>query len=134
MSARVAVVTGAGSGIGRATALVFHSNDYRVVVAGRRASQLEETANLAAPAEHKMLTVQTDVTDPESVRRLFAEAVAAFGRVDVLFNNAGTNVRNTPLEDLTFEQWTTVVNTNLTGSFLCAQQAIRVMKSQNPRG
>jgi NAD(P)-dependent dehydrogenase (short-subunit alcohol dehydrogenase family) len=134
MNGKVAVITGAGSGIGRAAALALQADGFRVVAAGRRQSALAETATLAGPGKPAMLTVPTDVTDPSSVRELFAEAVAAFGRVDLLFNNAGTNTANLPLEDLSFEQWTTVVNTNLTGSFLCAQQAVRIMKAQSPRG
>ena len=134
MNGQVAVVTGAGSGIGRAAALALHANGFRVVAAGRRRSAIEETAALATPDDHRVLAVPADVTDPNSVRELFAETTAAFGRVDVLFNNAGMNTASVPLEDLTFDQWDAVVNTNLTGSFLCAQQAIRIMKSQNPRG
>ena len=125
---RIALVTGAGSGIGRAVSLAFHSAGYSVVLAGRRASELERTA-----ANSSMLVVPTDVTQPEAVAALFDRTKEAFGRLDVLFNNAGTSVGG-PLEEITYEQWSAVVAVNLTGAFLCAQQAIRLMKSQEPRG
>ena len=125
---RIALVTGAGSGIGRAVSLAFHSARYSVVLAGRRASELERTA-----ANSSMLVVPTDVTQPEAVAALFDRTKEAFGRLDVLFNNAGTSVGG-PLEEITYEQWSAVVAVNLTGAFLCAQQAIRLMKSQEPRG
>jgi NAD(P)-dependent dehydrogenase (short-subunit alcohol dehydrogenase family) len=128
---KVALVTGAGSGIGRAAALALQSHGYSVVLAGRRAQALEETAALA-PAG--MLPVATDVTNPESVRSLFARTREAFGRLDVLFNNAGAGAPAVPMEELTFEQWSAVVGVNLTGPFLCAQEAIRMMKAQDPRG
>lgn len=105
-----------------------------MVLAGRRAEALDATAALARAGGGQMLAVPTDVTRPEEVRRLFDMAREAFGRVDVLFNNAGRNAPAAPMEDLTFEQWTSVVNVNLTGAFLCAQEAIRVMKAQDPRG
>lgn len=130
---RVAIVTGAGSGIGRAVALGLIGGGFRVVLAGRRRDALEDTAG-RAPAPGASLVVPTDVTSPDSVRALFDRAVAAFGRVDVLFNNAGVSAPGVPLEDLTFDQWRTVVDTNLTGPFLCTQQAFRVMKEQAPRG
>jgi NAD(P)-dependent dehydrogenase (short-subunit alcohol dehydrogenase family) len=128
---KVALVTGAGSGIGRAAALGLHGAGYSVVLAGRRAQPLEETALLAGSS---MLAVPTDVSDPESVRTLFARIRETFRRLDVLFNNAGAGAPAVPMEDLTYEQWSKVVGVNLTGSFLCAQEAIRLMKAQTPRG
>jgi NAD(P)-dependent dehydrogenase (short-subunit alcohol dehydrogenase family) len=119
----VAVVTGAGSGVGRAVARTLLEAGYRVALAGRRKEALEETAKDA-------LIVPTDVTDEASVIALFDAVKAEWGRVDVLFNNAGTNVRATPVEDFTLEQWTKVVDTNLTGVFLCAREAFRVMREQ----
>lgn len=134
MNGKIAVVTGGGSGIGRAVALALHAAGYEVVVAGRRAQQLEETAGMADASKGKMIAVPTDVTHPDSVRALFAETATRFGRVDVLFNNAGVGAPGIPFEELTYEQWNRVVATNLTGAFLCAQQAIRMMKAQQPRG
>jgi NAD(P)-dependent dehydrogenase (short-subunit alcohol dehydrogenase family) len=136
---KIALVTGAGSGIGRAVSLALHAAGFDVVLAGRRASQLEETAALTDSAMtvrsgSTMLAVPTDVSQPGSVRALFEKTKAAFGRLDVLFNNAGMSAPGVPMEDLTFEQWNTVVGVNLTGAFLCAQEAIRLMKSQDPRG
>jgi NAD(P)-dependent dehydrogenase (short-subunit alcohol dehydrogenase family) len=131
---KIALVTGAGSGIGRAASLAFKGAGYSVVLAGRRAAQLEKTAALAMPSGGRMLAVPTDVSNPDSVCNLFAKIRETFGRLDVLFNNAGTNVPAIPMEDLTFEQWSSVVSVNLTGSFLCAQQAIKLMKSQQPQG
>jgi NAD(P)-dependent dehydrogenase (short-subunit alcohol dehydrogenase family) len=130
---KVVIMTGAGSGIGRAVAIGLATEGFRVVLAGRRQDALEETARRAA-APGATLVVPTDVTSPESVRALFERAVAAFGRVDVLFNNAGVSAPGVPLEELTVDQWRTVVDTNLTGPFLCTQQAFRVMKDQTPRG
>jgi NAD(P)-dependent dehydrogenase (short-subunit alcohol dehydrogenase family) len=130
---KVAVVTGAGSGIGRAVALALHGAGYSVVLAGRRMARLEETASLAGGGP-RILPVVADVGDPDSVSALFAAVRAAYGRIDVLFNNAGTNAPAVAMEDLTYEQWMAVVNANLTGAFLCAQQAIRMMKTQDPRG
>jgi len=129
MPAKVAIVTGAGSGIGRAASLALDAAGYQVVLAGRRAAQLEQTASSS-----KMLVVPTDVGNPDSVRALFAKTKEAFGRLDVLFNNAGIGAPGVPMEDLTYEQWTAVVQVNLTGAFLCAQEAIRMMKAQQPRG
>jgi NAD(P)-dependent dehydrogenase (short-subunit alcohol dehydrogenase family) len=131
---KIAMVTGAGSGIGKAVALAFLQNGYRVVLAGRRKEMLEKAVAEAGPAAARALAVPTDVTDPQSIRTLFARTKEAFGRLDVLFNNAGTNAPGIPLEDLTYEQWKAVVDTNLTGVFLCTQEAFRMMKSQDPRG
>lgn len=129
---KVAIVTGAGSGVGRAVAVALGEAGYSVTLAGRRMDALEETAAALGGAPH--LVVTTDVTDPESVHGLFASTVEKFGRVDLLFNNAGTGAPAIPLEELTFAQWQQVVATNLTGPFLCTQEAFRVMKAQEPRG
>jgi NAD(P)-dependent dehydrogenase (short-subunit alcohol dehydrogenase family) len=131
---KVAIVTGAGSGIGRAVALELHREGYAVVLAGRRAEMLEETAKAAHLQAAHTLVVPTDVTDPESVRALFDRAQETFSRLDLLFNNAGISAPGVPLEDLTVEQWRRVVDTNLTGAFLCTQQAFRLMKQQTPKG
>jgi NAD(P)-dependent dehydrogenase (short-subunit alcohol dehydrogenase family) len=130
---KVAVITGAGSGIGRAVAAAMHGAGYAVVLAGRRLARLEETA-AAAGGGGRMLPVPTDVGQPDSVKALFARTREAFGRVDVLFNNAGSGAPAIPMEELTYAQWMEVVNANLTGAFLCAQEAIRAMKAQQPRG
>jgi NAD(P)-dependent dehydrogenase (short-subunit alcohol dehydrogenase family) len=130
---KVAVVTGAGTGIGKATALALLKDGYLVVLAGRRPELLEKTA-AEAGAGPRVLAVPTDVSNPESVRKLFQKTKEAFGRVDLLFNNAGINTPGIPFEDLTYEQWKSVVDTNLTGMFLCSQEAFRMMKSQEPRG
>jgi len=127
---KVAVVTGAGSGIGRAVSRALHGVGYSVVLAGRRRAELEKTAE----ASNRMLVVPADVANPAEVRALFDRTKETFGRLDLLFNNAGTGSPAVPMEDLTFEQWTSVVNVNLTGAFLCAQEAIKIMKAQNPRG
>lgn len=131
---RVALVTGAGSGIGRASALALQRDGYNVVLAGRRKEELEHTASMAVENGGRMLPVPTDVGDPASVKALFAAAVEAFGRLDVLFNNAGMGAPAVPMEELPVETWQKVVDVNLTGSFLCAQEAIRIMKSQTPKG
>jgi NAD(P)-dependent dehydrogenase (short-subunit alcohol dehydrogenase family) len=132
---RVALVTGAGSGIGRAVSLALQKEGYSVVLAGRREEELEKTAAMADSGGNEMLPIRSDVSQPESVQELFARTKQAFGRLDLLFNNAGINTPGTTLmEDLTYEQWTSVLNINLTGSFLCAQEAIRMMKTQDPRG
>ena len=130
---KVAIVTGAGSGIGRAVALAFLGAGYRTALAGRRREALEETAAASAAGEDARV-FPTDVTQPESVNALFEQTVRRLGRVDVLFNNAGRFGPGVPLEDLTFDQWKQVVDVNLTGMFLCTQAAFRVMKAQVPRG
>jgi len=131
---KFAIVTGAGSGIGRSSALALLDAGYGVALAGRRREQLEETVALAGAHGANALAVPTDVGDPASVEALFAATKQRFGRLDLLFNNAGVNVSNTAFEDLTPEQWNHVVTINLTGSFLCAQAAFRMMKDQSPRG
>ncbi|MFQ5468164.1 MAG: SDR family oxidoreductase [Kiloniellaceae bacterium] len=132
--AKTAIVTGAGSGVGRAVALALLAEGYNVALAGRRSSALEETARLADADPAHTRVVPTDVSDPESVRALFDAACDWSGRLDLLFNNAGTNAPAVPLDELTFEQWSTVVGVNLTGAFLCVREAFRVMKAQAPRG
>jgi len=134
MTDKVAIVTGAGTGVGKAAALGLGAAGYAVVLAGRRKEPLDAVAAEITAAGGKALAVSADVSDPKSVEALFAAAVEAFGRLDVLFNNAGTGAPPVLLEDLTFEQWTTVVDVNLTGMFLCLQQAFRVMKAQRPIG
>ncbi|MCH8036409.1 MAG: SDR family oxidoreductase [Proteobacteria bacterium] len=131
---KVAIVTGAGSGIGRQVALALLGEGYSVALAGRRAAPLEETVTEAGAAGSRSLAVVTDVSDPASVRALFAKTKEAFGRLDLLFNNAGIGAPAVPLEDLTHEQWTAVVDVNLTGVFLCTQEAFKLMKAQDPRG
>jgi NAD(P)-dependent dehydrogenase (short-subunit alcohol dehydrogenase family) len=133
-SSKVAIVTGAGSGIGKAVALALLEEGYHVALAGRRKERLEEAVAEARPAADRALVVPTDVSDPQSVRALFARTKEAFGRLDLLFNNAGTNAPGIPLEELSYEQWKAVVDTNLTGLFLCTQEAFKLMKSQDPRG
>ena len=129
---RVALITGAGSGIGKSTALAFIRDGFRVVLAGRHKEGLDEVAKSAGAGQ--ALTMESDVTDPAQVRALFDATRAKFGRLDVLFNNAGVGTPFIPLEDLTYEQWRKVIDTNLTGVFLCTQQAFRLMKDQTPRG
>lgn len=131
---KVAIVTGAGTGVGKSTALALLENGYSVTLAGRRVERLEMTAAAAGPAASRALVVSTDVGNPEAVRALFAKTQESFGRLDLLFNNAGTGSPPVPLEDLTYEQWKAVVDVNLTGVFLCTQEAFRLMKSQDPRG
>ena len=132
--ARIAAITGAGSGIGRATALAMGAAGYTVVLAGRRVAELEETAAMAGEAAGAMHAVPADVSRPDSVKELFEAIRERFGRLDVLFNNAGTNAPGVSIEELSYEQWSSVVAVNLTGAFLCAQEAIRLMKAQQPRG
>src|SRR5689334_12898906 len=132
MMQKVALVTGAGSGIGRAVTLALAGAGYSVVLAGRRLDALNETISLA-PGK-SMLAVSTNVTDAKSVEALFARAQEEYGRLDLLFNNAGTGAPPVPMENLTLAQWQAVVDTNLTGPFLCTQAALRLMKSQTPRG
>jgi NAD(P)-dependent dehydrogenase (short-subunit alcohol dehydrogenase family) len=134
VSERFALVTGGGTGIGRAVALALAGEGYGVAVAGRRREPLEATAEAGRALGARMLAVPADVGDPDSVAALFAAVSETFGRLDVLFNNAGTGAPAVPLEDLTYEQWRTVVDANLTGAFLCTQQAFRIMKEQDPRG
>jgi NAD(P)-dependent dehydrogenase (short-subunit alcohol dehydrogenase family) len=131
---KIALVTGAGSGIGRAASLALQLDGYAVVLAGRRTAELERTAAQANSSGGEVLAVPTDVSRPDSVRKLFAMIRETFGRLDVLFNNAGIGAPAVPMEELTFEQWSAVVGANLTGSFLCAQEAMRMMKAQRPRG
>ncbi|HXC28097.1 MAG TPA: SDR family oxidoreductase [Stellaceae bacterium] len=130
---QIAVITGAGSGIGRASAHALLEDGWTVVLAGRRKDRLEE-AVASSNAPDRTLAVPTDVTDKSSIDALFAKVKEVYGRIDLLFNNAGTSTRGVPFEDLTYEQWMNVVQTNLTGSFLCAQHAFRMMKEQDPRG
>ena len=131
---KVAVITGGGTGIGKATALAFIKDGYRVVISGRRAEPLEETIKAAGVDSSRMIGVPTDVGNPEAVKALFAKTKAAFGRIDVLFNNAGQNAPGVLFEDLPWERWKSVVDTNLNGMFLCAQEAFKIMKDQEPRG
>ena len=131
---RIAVVTGAGSGIGRATSIGLERAGYSVVLAGRRQHELENTAALCNSSNGTTLVVPTDVSSPESVRALFTKVRETFGRLDVLFNNAGTGAPAVPMEELSYERWNAVVAVNLTGAFLCAQEAIKLMKAQDPRG
>ena len=132
---KVAIITGAGSGVGRAVAIAFLKDGYRTVLAGRRADALEETIKLSGAPAGQALAVPTDVTDQASVKALFAATKAKFGRLDVLFNNAGVNAPGgIMLEDLSLADWQKVVDTNLTGPFLCTQEAFRLMKDQEPRG
>jgi NAD(P)-dependent dehydrogenase (short-subunit alcohol dehydrogenase family) len=134
MSTKIAIVTGAGSGIGRASAVALLKAGWSVALAGRRADALQETIEQAGPDGARAAAVPTDVTQPDSVRALFGSVKEKWGRLDLLFNNAGQNAPGIPLEDLSFEQWKNVVDVNLTGMFLCLQEAFRVMKAQDPRG
>ena len=131
---KVALVTGAGTGIGRAVSLGLLGAGYSVVLAGRRLEPLEETVSLAGVDNDRTLCVPTDVGKPEPVRALFEQAEARFGRLDLLFNNAGSFTPGVAMEDLSYEQWQQTVDVNLTGPFLCSQQAIRIMKAQDPQG
>jgi len=131
---KIAVITGAGSGIGRCVALALVQNGYSVVLAGRRREPLEATAAEAKRMNSQALAIPTDVRDPGSVRALFAKTKETFGRLDLLFNNAGISDPAVPLEELTYEHWKSSVDTNLTGPFLCTQEAFKIMKDQQPRG
>ena len=131
---KVAIVTGAGTGIGKRAALALLHEGYSVVLAGRRRELLEATVLEGKSPGARALVVPTDVSDPASVKALFAQTKATFGRLDLLFNNAGVGAPGIPLENLTYEQWKSVVDINLTGAFLCTQEAFRIMKSQDPRG
>jgi len=133
-SPKIAVVTGAGSGIGKCVAIALAQNGYSLVLAGRRLERLEPTALEVKQANAQALVVPTNVTDPASVAELFAKTKDTFGRLDLLFNNAGYGGRGVLLEDLTIEQWKAVIDTNLTGTLLCTQQAFKIMKDQEPRG
>ena len=132
--AKVAIVTGAGSGIGRAVAIGFLHDGYTVVLAGRRQPLLEQTVRDAGPSSDRALVVPTNICDPASVRALFAATRQTFGRLDLLFNNAGVAARGVPINELTIEEWRSVVDVNLTGAFLCTQQAFLLMKDQHPQG
>ena len=132
--AKIAVITGAGSGIGRASAHALIEAGWNVVLAGRRRDMLEETAALAQAPPPRTLVVPTDVSDPAAIAALFDAVKKTYGRIDLLFNNAGISTRGIPFEELTYEQWSDVVAVNLTGSFLCAQHAFRMMKAQDPQG
>ena len=131
---KIALVTGAGSGVGKHSALALMKAGFAVALAGRRKDALEQTAAEGKASGARTLIVPTDVADPASVKALFAKVKEGFGRLDVLFNNAGVNAPGIPFEDLSLEQWKTVVDINLTGVFLCAQEAVKLMKDQNPRG
>ena len=131
---KIAIVTGAGSGIGRAVAIGLLEEGYSVALAGRRAALLEKTRQDAGPKGTHALVVPTDISDPAAVRALFAATRETFGRLDVLFNNAGSVARGVPLEELTVDEWKSVVDVNLTGAFLCTQQAFLLMKDQRPQG
>src|SRR5438105_241210 len=131
---KVAIVTGGGSGIGRASALALAGNGWHVAIAGRRKDQLEETVKAHGERETRILPVMSDVSDPNAVKALFAETKQTFGRLDLLFNNAGRGAPGINLEDLTVEQWLDVVGVNLNGAFFCTQEAFRIMKDQDPRG
>jgi NAD(P)-dependent dehydrogenase (short-subunit alcohol dehydrogenase family) len=131
---KVAIVTGAGTGIGRASALALLQDGFSVALAGRRIDPLQGTLEQAGNAASRAIAVSADVGDPDSVRELFAKTKESFGRLDVLFNNAGTGAPAIPMEDLTYEQWKSTVDVNLTGVFLCTQQAIKLMKNQDPMG
>jgi NAD(P)-dependent dehydrogenase (short-subunit alcohol dehydrogenase family) len=133
-TSRIALVTGAGSGIGKRTALLLWEAGYSVVLAGRRVDPLEQTVQEAGVSSSRTLVMSTDVSDSEAVSALFTAALDKFGRLDVLFNNAGVGAPAVPLEDLSYKQWRTVLDTCVTGTFLCTQQAFRIMKQQQPRG
>jgi NAD(P)-dependent dehydrogenase (short-subunit alcohol dehydrogenase family) len=131
---KIAIVTGAGTGVGKAAALALLKEGWSVALAGRRKELLEAVASAEKALDGRTLVVPTDVSDPASIRALFARTKETFGRLDLVFNNAGLGAPSLPLEDLTYEQWKTVVDTNLTGSFICTQEAFKIMKAQTPRG
>lgn len=131
---KVALVTGAGTGIGRAAALALARTGHAVVLAGRRKALLEETAAMAGPDGPPMLAVTCDLAEPDQIRALFAQTEEAFGRLDLLFNNAGVSPRGVPFEDLPLDDWQRAVDVNLTAAFLCAQEAFRIMRRQTPKG
>ena len=131
---KIALVTGAGSGIGRASALALHHAGYHVVLTGRRASELQQTAEMGEPDGATLLAIPADISQPAAVSALFAKIKDTYGRLDVLFNNAGMGAPAVPMDELTFEQWNSVVGVNLHGAFLCAQHALRLMKAQQPQG
>lgn len=134
MAGQICVITGAGSGVGRACALALLDDGWSVVLAGRREAALQETVQLAGDASDRAIPISTDITDAEAVARLFAAACERFGRVDMLFNNAADTMPYTPVEDVTLADWHRVINSIVTGTFLCAQAAYRMMKNQTPRG
>jgi len=134
MSKKIALVTGAGSGIGRAVSLALQSHGYTVILAGRRVTQLEQTASLGVPGAGRMIPIPCDLTVEAEVRRLFDRIEHDFERLDLLFNNAGINMPAVPFEDLSIQQWNQIVAINITAAFLCAQMAVRIMKKQNPHG
>lgn len=134
MTAKVALVTGAGSGIGRASALALMKDGFDMALAGRRKEPLEEVAREGQAMGRKTLVVPTDVSNPDQIRALFARLKETFGRLDLLFNNAGIGAPPVPLEDLPYEKWKACVDTNLTGPFICTQEAFKIMKAQSPRG
>lgn len=131
---KVCLITGGGSGVGRATALALAREGYSIIIAGRRLTQLKETVDSAKESKQRILAIPADVSQPESVRELFTKTLDAFGRLDVLFNNAGMNIPKTPIEDISLEQWQAIVAVNLTGVFLCTQEAVNLMKRQQPMG
>jgi NAD(P)-dependent dehydrogenase (short-subunit alcohol dehydrogenase family) len=133
-TAKIALVTGAGTGVGRGAALALMQAGFTVALAGRRKEKLEEVAKEGAAAGGKSLVVPADIADPASIKALFAKTKETFGRLDVLFNNAGVGAPAVPIEDLPYDKWKAVVDTNLNGTFLCTQEAIRIMKDQSPRG
>src|SRR6185369_7699789 len=133
-SEKIAIVTGAGTGIGRAVSLALLQHGYSVALTGRRVDKLEETAAQASSQDGRTVVIPADVRRPEQVRSLFGKTLTTFGRLDLLFNNAGLGTPAIPLEELSLEQWNNAVDTNLTGAFLCAQEAIKIMKAQSPRG
>ena len=134
MTQKIAIVTGAGTGVGRAAALALMKAGYVVALAGRRKDKLDEVAAEAGATQGRSLVVPTDVADPDAIRSLFAKVKETYGRLDVLFNNAGIGAPAMPIEEIPLDKWQAVVNTNLTGMFVCTQEAIKLMKAQNPRG